>query len=151
LPVDLHLEGGTPMKKLSAALTVMSAFILFAGSAGSAQAQGAKKSAVTIDSVTVTDLGTGAYKIVVQGTLTLGMMDAFTGVKFSFTDPAKNTVAPIVTQFVPPQPGFTTGYSYYTVSGLKGNWNAGTAMFYMTGNTPGIASTGKAFPVPTPP
>jgi hypothetical protein len=123
------------------------ATLLVAFFAGQAHAQ-APKSAVTVDTVTVTDTGLGTWKVVVNGTLTLGAKDTFVGFKFSMSDPKNNTVAPIVTQYSQPQPGFTTGYSYYTVTAVQGNWMAMAAMQFKTGDTKGIAGTGKAFTVP---
>ena len=100
-----------------------------------------KKSAVTVDTVTVTEnTGLGTWKVVVTGTFTLGTKDTFTGFSFSLTDPNAGTVAPTVTQYSQPAAGATTAFSYYTNTAEKGDWNANASFTFLTDQTPGIAS-----------
>jgi hypothetical protein len=108
----------------------------------------ATKSAVTVDKVTVTDAGNGFYKIVVSGTMTLGKDDTWVGFKFWLANPSQLAIPPIVTQYSQPQPGFTTGYSYYTISNIKGKWTANASILFTTGGKATTATDSKAFTVP---
>jgi len=135
------------MKKLSIVVAV-ALYLAFGGPLASARAQ-VKSSGVTMDTPMVTDLGTGSYKIVVTGTLSLGQNDTFNGYKFWFEDPNGKEVAPIVTKYTQPDPGKTTDYSFYTTTGVKGVWTASAAIYYTQANgTPATAAVSKGVNVP---
>jgi hypothetical protein len=89
--------------------------------------QGAQNSSLVWVSSEVAQQPGGAWKITVTATATLGMNDTYQGIKTQFTDPNGNVVAPFV-NFTPPAQGKSSTLTFWTTTGVAGQWNASATM-----------------------
>jgi len=104
--------------------------------------QGAQNSSLVWNSTKVEVQPGGAWKITITATATLGMNDTCQGIQTQFNDPKGNVVAPVV-NFTPPAPGKSSTLTFWTTTGVTGNWSASATMSVTSGGVPAPQGFGK--------